>query len=38
VCASIIFHTPYIALTGAGVLVGFTLIYFMLGNLAKKES
>jgi len=38
VCTSIIFHTPYIALTGAGVLIGFTLIYFLLSNFSKKES
>src|SRR6185503_1964772 len=29
VCISIIFNTPYIALTGAGVLIGFMLLYFL---------
>ncbi|HEV8285093.1 MAG TPA: APC family permease [Chitinophagaceae bacterium] len=38
VCTSIIFNTPYIALTGAGVLIGFTLIYFIIRSLSKKES
>jgi len=35
VCTSIVFNTPYIALTGATVLVGFTLIYFIIRNLSK---
>jgi basic amino acid/polyamine antiporter, APA family len=35
VCASIVFNTPYIALTGATVLVAFTLIYFIIRNLSK---
>lgn len=29
VCISIIFNTPYIALTGACVLIGFMLLYFL---------
>ncbi|HET9746994.1 MAG TPA: APC family permease [Chitinophagaceae bacterium] len=29
VCISITFNTPYIALTGAGVLIGFMLLYFL---------
>jgi APA family basic amino acid/polyamine antiporter len=33
VCASIIINTPMIALTGTGVLVGFTLIYFLITTL-----
>lgn len=37
VCTSIIFNTPYIALTGAGVLIGFTAIYFIIRNFSKKE-
>jgi APA family basic amino acid/polyamine antiporter len=38
VCASIILNTPYIALTGACVLAGFTLIYFLIRGLAAKQS
>jgi APA family basic amino acid/polyamine antiporter len=38
VCASIVFNTPYIALTGAAVLVGFTLIYFVIRNLSKTHT
>ena len=37
VCGSIIFNTPYIALTGASVLVGFTLIYFLIHGFPKKR-
>ena len=37
VCGSIIFNTPYIALTGASVLVGFTLIYFLIHGFSKKR-
>jgi APA family basic amino acid/polyamine antiporter len=36
VCSSIIFNTPYIALTGACVLIGFTLIYFLIHGFPKK--
>jgi APA family basic amino acid/polyamine antiporter len=36
VCSSIIFNTPYIALTGACVLIGFTLIYFLIHGFSKK--
>jgi len=38
VCASIILNTPYIALTGASVLIGFMLIYFIIRNSSKRES
>jgi APA family basic amino acid/polyamine antiporter len=38
VCASIVFNTPYIALTGAAVLVGFTLIYFVIRNFSKTHA
>jgi APA family basic amino acid/polyamine antiporter len=38
VCTSIIFNTPYIALTGTGVLTGFTLIYFMIRLFSKKNN
>jgi APA family basic amino acid/polyamine antiporter len=38
VCGSIIFNTPMIALTGAAVLVGFTLIYFVIRNLSKTHT
>ena len=37
VCGSIIFNTPYIALTGASVLVGFTLIYFLIHGFRKRN-
>lgn len=37
VCTSIIFNTPYIALTGAGVLIGFTLVYFIIRFFSKKQ-
>ncbi len=37
VCSSIIFNTPYIALTGTGVLIGFTLIYFLIYGFSKKQ-
>jgi APA family basic amino acid/polyamine antiporter len=36
VCISIIFNTPYIALAGAGVLVGFTIIYFIIRYFQKR--
>ncbi|HET9824060.1 MAG TPA: APC family permease [Chitinophagaceae bacterium] len=35
VCASIVFNTPYIALTAAAVLVAFTLIYFIIRIFSK---
>jgi len=38
VCASIVFNTPSIALTGAAVLVGFTLMYFIIRNLSKTHT
>ncbi|MFI5186685.1 MAG: APC family permease [Chitinophagales bacterium] len=37
VCTSIIFNTPFIALTGASVLLGFTLIYFIIRFFSKKN-
>jgi APA family basic amino acid/polyamine antiporter len=36
VCISIIFNTPYIALTGACVLIGFMLLYFL--TVGRKKS
>jgi len=36
VCTSIVFNTPYIALTGAGVLIGFTIIYFIIRYFQKR--
>jgi hypothetical protein len=37
VCASIVFNTPYIALTGATVLIGFTHHLFLaLRQFVKK--
>ena len=36
VCISIIFNTPYIALTGACVLIGFMLLYFI--TIGQKRS
>lgn len=38
VCTSIVFNTPYIALTGAAVLIGFTLIYFVVRGLSKTHT
>ena len=36
VCTSIIFNTPYIAMMGAGVLIGFTLIFFIIRKFSEK--
>ena len=36
VCISIIFATPMIALTGTAVLIGFTLLYFIIHGTSKK--
>jgi len=36
VCTSIVFNTPYIALTGAGVLITFTIIYFIIRYFQKR--
>jgi len=36
VCTSIIFNTPYIAMMGAGVLIGFTLIFFIVRKFSEK--
>lgn len=38
VCASIISATPGIALTGTAVLVGFTLLYFLIKPKGNTES
>lgn len=37
VCASIIMDKPMIALTGTAVLVGFTIIYFIIRNFEPKK-
>jgi APA family basic amino acid/polyamine antiporter len=37
VCASIIMSTPKIALVGTIVLVGFTIIYFIIRGFSKKQ-
>jgi len=36
VCTSIVFNTPYIAMMGAGVLIGFTLIFFIIRKFSEK--
>jgi APA family basic amino acid/polyamine antiporter len=38
VCISIIFNTPGIALTGAGVLAGFMLLYFLTAGRKKQPA
>lgn len=38
VCISIIFNTPYIALTGTGVLIGFMLLYFLTVGRKKTKT
>jgi APA family basic amino acid/polyamine antiporter len=38
VCTSIIFNTPYIALTGAAVLAGFTIIYFIIRRFVPRPT
>ena len=35
VCTVIIFNTPYIALTGMAVLIGFTILYFLIRRKEK---
>ncbi|MEI2756060.1 MAG: hypothetical protein V9F46_06345 [Chitinophagaceae bacterium] len=37
VCASIISATPGIALTGTAVLVGFTLLYFLIKPIKRAD-
>ena len=37
VCASIISNTPMIALTGAVVLISFTVLYFIIRHFSKKS-
>jgi APA family basic amino acid/polyamine antiporter len=36
VCTSIIFNTPFIAMMGVGVLIGFTLVYFIIRKFSEK--
>lgn len=38
VCASIVMSKPMIALTGVGVLAGFSLIYFLVRNFAQNKT
>ena len=38
VCASIIMSTPKIAAIGAAVLIGFTIIYFIIRNFSKPNT